>query len=155
MSKYIFMLIILMISSIFCGNKNSDYWNNIIQKKAPQELKGLRVINRNDINDKDNLEAFDKYNPDIIMSDDFNNNGKEDFVIPCISKSEKNKWYVLIFEKNNNNEYNFVQYFKFDLKSLYIFKLKGKGRMTITLGESFASDAIINIFWKDGRYVRD
>jgi hypothetical protein len=146
------ILLSLFISLPLCGT-NKNLYNDLIQQKAPKELGEIHIIEKKDITDENNLEAFNKYNPEIIIKDDFNKNGKEDLVLPCVSQSKSN-WYVLVFEKNNG-EYNFVQYFKFNFKSIYIFKVKGKNGYVITLGESFASDVYYNIFWDGKKYIKD
>lgn len=146
------ILLSLFLSLPLCGS-NKSFYNHLIHQKAPKELGEIRIIEKKDIADKNNLEAFDKYNPEVIIKDDFNKNGKEDLVVPCISMANNN-WYVLFFEKNNG-DYHFIQYFKFNFKSIYIFKVKSKNGYVITLGESFASDAYYNIFWDGEKYIKD
>ena len=149
----IFIFLMLVYPIMLCSKNSNYYWNEIIEKNLPKELKNIKIVERKDITDPDNLFAFDNYNPDIVIKDDFNNNKKEDIVIPCISKNDKNKWYIIIFEKNNN-EYTYITFFEFNFKSLYIMKDIGKdNKKLIRVGQSFASDVATYIYWKNGKYV--
>jgi len=149
------LIILINISVIVCGNEKLQYWDNNLLKYLPNQLKNLRVIKRSDIKDKDNLIAFDRYNQDFIIHYDFNNNGKEEYIIPCLSKKEMHRWVIVILEKEGENKYTFVKYFSFNMPSFYIFKQKGRDFYYIRIGQSFASDEIINIYWNGKEFVQD
>lgn len=154
MNKIIFFFILLLLYPIITYSKDSnENWDEIIKKTVPKELTNIRVIEKKDIIDPDNLNAFNKYNPNIIIKDDFNNNGKEDMVVPCISKNDKDSWYILIFEKSNCS-YLLIAYFQFNVKSIYVFKPGKTKKKLIRVGQSFASDAWSYIWWKNGRYIK-
>lgn len=148
MKKFI---IILFLSIILNANVNNNFWNDLIVNKGPKNIReSIRVIEKNDILDSDNLYAINKYNPDLIIQYDFKNNGKEDVLIPCVSKHDKKKWYILIFEKEKK-DFKYIQYFEYTFESFYIFKRKDKSY--VRLGQSFASDYSINIFWDGKKYI--
>jgi hypothetical protein len=151
--KYLIALLLLPLVS--CGNEQYSVWNDLINN-APKEIRNSQIITLRDINDEDNIYAFKKYNPNFVLINDFNYNGKDDIVIPCISKSEKNKWFIVIFEKTNKG-YKYINHYEFNFNSIYVILEYGKDKKhkLIRVGQSFASDAFIYIYWNGKEYVKD
>jgi hypothetical protein len=154
--KKLFLIFSIFFITHAYSRVNNDgtsiFWNNIISTQAPKELREIRLIEKKDINSF-NIDAFNSNNPSILIKYDLNNNGKIDFVLPCISKEKKNTWYILIFEKDKD-KFNFIKSFEFNIGNIYVFLATGKNRKMIRVGENFASDYSEYIYWNGKEYIR-
>lgn len=148
--KAIKIVLILIAVLTSCSKHENDKWKDIIIKYTPQKYHSLKVVTLDDIKDNFNKEDMIELNPDVIIEDDLNNNGRNEYYIPCIDHDHK--WHILIIEKTGNDNYRLLDSFVYNWETFYMFKWKADKDYYIQLGNTTATDLYTYIKWnKDNK----
>ena len=141
----------------------------IIKNNMPESLKGIKLLEKEDLKLADyreehsssagaickmDLKALETKELRTYLVHDFNSNGRTDIAIACIGK-EDNKSYLIIVEKEKNT-YKYVQHFTFNTRRLFLFTGKA-GNLScakiITICFQAGTDWCEQVTWKKGGYV--